>query len=207
MTLFDLICRVLLLDEFRVPRYLNPLLSSTSAVDSKRSCSEPNVTPMRPRKRNTQTFTVPVRSIPNVKGQLRSMLANKTGRISFSNSKPKRGYFHWSEIKHQQTSVVLSSTWSKRPVSIYNSNTISCGQFRNWDRPFHAIRFPNKIYTTEAALYDRIPFHVLDLRNVSRLVKTKTKTRVQCLIMVNTGSLGKSICVIHVVPTAIPFVE
>ena len=35
---------------------------------------------------------------------------------------------------------------------------------------------------------DKIPFYALDLRNNSRLVKTKTKTRAQCL-MVNTGSL------------------
>ena len=35
---------------------------------------------------------------------------------------------------------------------------------------------------------DKIPFYALDLRNISRLVKTKTKTRAQCL-MVNTGSL------------------
>ena len=36
---------------------------------------------------------------------------------------------------------------------------------------------------------DKIPFYALDLRNISRLVKTKTKTRAQCL-MVNTGSLS-----------------
>jgi len=35
---------------------------------------------------------------------------------------------------------------------------------------------------------DKIPFYPLDLRNISRLVKTKTKTRALCL-MVNTGSL------------------
>ena len=35
---------------------------------------------------------------------------------------------------------------------------------------------------------DKIPFYALDLRNISWLVKTKTKTRTQCL-MVNTGSL------------------
>ena len=50
------------------------------------------VTPMRPLKRNTLTFTVTVRSI--LQGQLRSILANKTGEINFSNYKPKRGYFH-----------------------------------------------------------------------------------------------------------------
>ena len=37
---------------------------------------------------------------------------------------------------------------------------------------------------------DKILFYALDLRNISRLVKTKTKTRAQCL-MVNTGSLTK----------------
>ena len=37
---------------------------------------------------------------------------------------------------------------------------------------------------------DKIPFYALDLRNISRLVKTKTKTRAQCL-MVNTGSLKR----------------
>ena len=37
---------------------------------------------------------------------------------------------------------------------------------------------------------DKIPFYALDLRNISRLVKTKTKTRAQCL-MVNTGSLNQ----------------
>ena len=75
--------------------------------------------------------------------------------------------------------AVIFVVSNNRPVSIYNSSTIFCGQFRNWDWPFHAISFSKKIYTTEAAI---------DLRNISRLVKTKTKTRAQCL-MVNTGSL------------------
>ena len=40
---------------------------------------------------------------------------------------------------------------------------------------------------------DKIPFRALDLRNISRLVKTKTKTktRAQC-VMVNTCSLADS---------------
>ena len=63
---------VLAPDEFRdVPRYLDPLLSSKPAVGSKRSCSAPNVTPMRPPKRNTQTFTVAVRSIPKSIGSIK----------------------------------------------------------------------------------------------------------------------------------------
>ena len=48
--------------------------------------------------------------------------------------------------------------------------------------------FSKKIYTTEAVMEDKILFYALDLRNVSRLVKIKIKTRAQCL-MVNTGSL------------------
>ena len=35
---------------------------------------------------------------------------------------------------------------------------------------------------------DKIPFRVLDLRNISHRAKTKTKTRAQCL-MVNPESL------------------
>ena len=35
---------------------------------------------------------------------------------------------------------------------------------------------------------DKIPFYALDLRNISRLVKTKTQIGAQCLV-VNTGSL------------------
>ena len=87
--------------------------------------------------------------------------------------------------------AVIFVVSNNRPVSIYNSSTIFCGQFRNWDWPFHAISFSKKIYTTEAAMEDKIPFYALDLRNISRLVKTKTKTRAQCL-MVNTGSLIRS---------------
>ena len=56
---------------------------------------------------------------------------------------------------------------NNRPVSSYNSNTIFCGQFRNWDWPFHAISFPKKIHPTEAAMDDKIPFYALDLRNIS----------------------------------------
>ena len=70
MTLFDLTRRFLAPDEFRyVPRFLDPLLSSTPAVDSKRSCSAPNVTPMRPP--NTLSFTVAVRSIPKCIGSIK----------------------------------------------------------------------------------------------------------------------------------------
>ena len=31
---------------------------------------------------------------------------------------------------------------------------------------------------------DKIPFYALDLRNISRLGKTETKTRAQCLMVV-----------------------
>ena len=51
--------------------------------------------------------------------------------------------------------------------------------------------FPKKIYTTEAVMYDKIPFYALDLIKISRLVKIKTKPRVQCL-MVNTCFLAFS---------------
>ena len=71
VTLFDLTCRVLAPDEFRdVCRYLDPLLISTPAVGSKRSCSAPNVTPMRLPKGTTLTFTVAVRSIPKCIGSI-----------------------------------------------------------------------------------------------------------------------------------------
>ena len=59
-------------DEFRdVPRNLDPLLSTTPAVGSNRSCLAPNVAPMRPPKRNTLTFTVTVRSIVKLKGSFK----------------------------------------------------------------------------------------------------------------------------------------
>ena len=72
VTLFDLTCRVLAPDEFRdVCGYLDPLLISTLAVESKQSYSSPNVTPMRPPKRITLTFTVAVRSIPKCIGSIK----------------------------------------------------------------------------------------------------------------------------------------
>ncbi|KAK2568514.1 Protocadherin Fat 1 [Acropora cervicornis] len=59
--------RVLAPDEFRdVRRYLDPLLISTSAVGLKRSCSAPNVTPMRLPKRTTLTFTVATTKVKTV---------------------------------------------------------------------------------------------------------------------------------------------
>ena len=65
VTLFNLTGRVLapvLAPD--VSRYLDPLLSSTPAVGSKRSCSAPNVTPMRLPKRKTLTFTVTLLAEP-----------------------------------------------------------------------------------------------------------------------------------------------
>ena len=81
VTLFDLTCRVLAPDEFRdVRRYLDPLLISTAAVGSKRSCSAPNVTPMRPPKRTTLTFTVAVRSIPKCIGSIKIDISTEQNR-------------------------------------------------------------------------------------------------------------------------------
>ncbi len=59
----------------------------------------------------------------------------------------------------------------------------------------------SSIYTTEAAMDDKIPFHALDLRNISRLVKTKTKSRAQCL-MVNTRLLTTTIHAIFLIDTS-----
>ena len=71
-TLFDLTCKVLAPDEFRdVSRNLDPLLSCTPAVGSKRSCLAPNVTPMRPPKRNTLIFTVAARSFLKFTGSIK----------------------------------------------------------------------------------------------------------------------------------------
>ena len=104
---------------------------------------------------------------------------NKIGQISFSNFKPKRRYYHCGDVQISTNFrfaiiAVIFVVSNNRPVSIYNSSTILCGQFRKWDWPFHAISFSTKIYTTEAAMDDKIPFYALDLRNISRLVKTKT---------------------------------
>ena len=80
VTLFDLTCRVLAPDEFRdVRRYLDPL-PSTPAVGSKRSCSAPNVTPMRPPKRITLTFTVAVRSVPKCIGSIKTDISTERNR-------------------------------------------------------------------------------------------------------------------------------
>jgi len=69
---FDFTYWVLPPDELiDVSRGLDPFLSSTPAVGSTRSCSAPNVTPMRPAKRNTLTFTVAVRSIPKCIGSIK----------------------------------------------------------------------------------------------------------------------------------------
>ena len=81
VTLFDLTCRVLAPDEFRdVRRYLDPLLISTPAVGSKRSCSAPNVSPMRSPKRTTLTFTVAVRSIPKCIGSIKIYISTERKR-------------------------------------------------------------------------------------------------------------------------------
>ena len=81
VTLFDLTCRVLAPDELRdVRRYLDPLLISTPAVGSKRSCSAPNVTPMRLPKRTTRTFTVAVRSIPKCIGSIKIDISTEQNR-------------------------------------------------------------------------------------------------------------------------------
>ena len=147
--------------EFRdVPCYLDPLLSSTSAVGSKWSCSAPNVTPMRPPKRNTLTFTVAVRSIPKCIWSIKIDISEKTGQISFSNSKPK---VHCGDVQistnlhnlcYHRSGLRCIVSNINQLVSIHNSKTIFCGQFRNWDWPFNAVSFPKKIYTTEAAMYD-----------------------------------------------------
>ena len=81
VTLFDLTCRVLAAHEFGdVRRYLDPLLISTLAVGSKRSCSAPNVTPMRPPKRTTMTFPVALRSIRKCIGSIKIDVSNEQNR-------------------------------------------------------------------------------------------------------------------------------
>ena len=114
MTLFDLTCRVLAPDEFRdVPRYLDSLVSSAPAVGAKWRCSEPNVTPMRPPKRNTLTFTVAVRSIPKCIGSIKIDISkqNRSDQL-FEFQTEERILPPWWRTKYHQTSVVLSLTWS-----------------------------------------------------------------------------------------------
>ena len=79
--LFDLTCRVLAADEFGdVRRCLDPLLISTPAVGSKRSCSAPNVTPMKPPKRTTLTCPVALRSIPKCIGSIKIDISTEQNR-------------------------------------------------------------------------------------------------------------------------------
>ena len=87
---------------------------------------------------------------------------------------------------------------NNRPVGIYNSHTIFCRQFRNWDWPFLAKSFRKKIAQKKQLRTTKIAFHALDLRNNGclALVKTKKNTRAQCL-MVNTGFLNHSLVTGH----------
>ena len=151
-TLFHLACRVLAPDEFRdVPRNLNQLLSYTLQwVQSEVVQHQLNVTPMRPPKRNKLTFTVVVRSILKFRGSIKIDISKTTGQISFLNSKPI---------------FVVSNN---QLVSIYRSNTIFCGQFRNWDWPFHATSFPKKNYTKEAVKKRWLPRYRENQNKITR---------------------------------------
>ena len=82
----------------------------------------------------------------NCVGSIKIDISKQTGQISFSNSKPKRGYFHCGDVQisaNPRCAIidVIFVVSNNRPVSIY---TIFCGQFRNWVWPFHAISFPKK---------------------------------------------------------------
>ena len=112
VALFDLTCRVLAPDEFiDVRRYLDPLLISTPAVGSKRSCSAPIVTPMRPPKRTTLTFTVAVRSTPKCIGSIKIDISTERNRSDqLFDFQTEETIFPLCVF--QQTSVVLSSPWS-----------------------------------------------------------------------------------------------
>ena len=74
-------------------------------------------------------------------------------------------YQHSANLRFAIFEVIILVS-NNQPLSIYNSNTIFCEQFRNEDWPFNVISFPEKIYTTEAAMEDKIPSYALDLRNV-----------------------------------------
>ena len=164
------LCRVLAPDEFRdAPRYLDPFLSSTPAVGSKRSWSAPNVIPMRLPKRNTLTFTVAVRSIPKCVGSIKIDISKQNRSDQLFEFQTEERIFHCGDVQISTNlrCAIIDAIFvvsNNRHVSIYFSNTIFCGQFRNWDWPFHAISFRKKIHTTEAAMEDKIPFYALDLR-------------------------------------------
>ena len=65
---------------------------------------------------------------------------------------------------------------NNQPVSIYNSNTIFCGQFRNRDWPFRVTRFPKKFTRRKQWWTTKISFDAFDLRNDGCLASVKTKT-------------------------------
>ena len=136
VTLFDLTCRVLAPDEFRdVRRYLDPLLISTPAVGSKRSYSSPNVTAMRPPKRITLTFTVAVRSIPKCMGSTKIDISKQNRSDQLFEFQTEETIFPLCRRTNINLRcdiiAVIFVVSNNRPVSIYNSSTIFCGQFRN----------------------------------------------------------------------------
>ena len=134
VTLFDLTCRVLAPDEFRdVCGYLDPLLISTLAVESKQSYSSPNVTPMRPPKRITLTFTVAVRSIPKCIGSIKIDVSkqNRSDQLfEFQTEETISPLWRRTNL-HCAIIAVIFVVSNNRPVSTYNSSTIFCGQFKN----------------------------------------------------------------------------
>ena len=135
---------------------------------------------MRLPKRNTLAFAVAVGSILKF-----------IGSIKIDTSKQNRRYqlFDRTNLRCAIIDVIFVVS-NNRPLSIYNSNTIFCGQFRQkliLTFACHNSPPPPKKKITRRK--QRWTTNALDLRNNScvALVKTKTKTRTQCLL-VNTGS-------------------
>ena len=128
---------------------------------------------MRPPKRNTLTFTVAVRSIPKYIGSIKIDISKQNRWYQLFEFQTEERNFHCGDVqisKNLRYAIidVIFVVSNNPPVSIYNSNTIFCGQCRNWDWTFQAISFPKKIHTMEAAMPDnKIPFYAVDLRNIS----------------------------------------
>ena len=128
---------------------------------------------MRPPKRNTLTFTVAVRSIPKYIGSIKIDISKQNRSYQLFEFQTEERNFHWrgdvqisKNLRYAIIDVIFVVS-KNQPVSIYNSNTIFCGQCRNWDWTFQAISFPKKIHTTEAAMDNKIPLYAVDLRNIS----------------------------------------
>ena len=115
---------------------------------------------MRPPKRNTLNFTLAVRSILKFRGSIQIDISKQNrSESAFRIPNRREDISTVMTYKYQQTSVVLSSTWSSlspkiNPEAFTTETPFSVGSLEI-DWPFHATSFPKKFYMKEAVMDDK----------------------------------------------------